>query len=153
MTAEELIDLALSEKLVKGDHLSGKEVAALKPKQRVFINGKHAVVIDVNKSGNNIELVYVKGRKAFGKEQYLDVELASSKTPVQAGKDVEEAVTKGMRKAFGKLENLVKICAKCEMVIPKYPGRYPQRCPECKMELEDLQNAPRYSEKKKSGSC
>lgn len=80
----------LIEKVVKGDELSGREVAQLKAKQHIFIKGKHAIVVDVNKKGNTAELVYVKGRKAFGKEQYLDVPLSAKSTGVAMGKPSDE---------------------------------------------------------------
>lgn len=79
----------LIEKIVRGDTLSGSDVAKLKSKEHIFVNGKHAVVIDVNVKGDNVELVYVKGRKAFGREQYLDVKKSDSTTPVAAGKEKE----------------------------------------------------------------
>lgn len=88
--AEQLIDTYLDEKVVKGKELSGKEVANLKAKQHIFIKGKHAVVVAVNKQGDNVELVYVKGRKAFGKEQYMDVPMKSTSTGVMMGKSVDD---------------------------------------------------------------
>ena len=70
MTAEQMIDNYISEKFDKGDALTGKQVATLKPKQHIFFDGKKAVVIAVNvdKKRRETELVYVKGRRAFGKE-------------------------------------------------------------------------------------
>lgn len=47
------------------------------------------------------------------------------------------------------------VCPSCDFAVPKYPGRYPGKCPECGEMLEkyekrkvkeDLQNAPAYSE-------
>ena len=72
----------LNEKYVKGEPLSGKEVAKLRSKEHVFVRGRHSVVVDVNVRGSNVELVYVKGRKAFGKEQYLDLRLGDRTTEV-----------------------------------------------------------------------
>ena len=84
---EQLIDLYLTEKIVKGQFLSGKQVAALSPKQHIFVDGKHAVVVAVNVDfkKKSAELIYVKGRKAFGKEQYLDVAFTNKETFVQFG--------------------------------------------------------------------
>ena len=61
-------------------------------------------------------------------------------------KYLAEKMTPGARKAYSKLENGGKVCADCRIIVPKYPGRYPQECPACGNELEDLQNSPRYSE-------
>ncbi len=88
--AEQLIDSYLSgvsEKIVKGQFLSGKQVAALDPKQHIFVDGKHAVVVAVNVDfkRKSTELVYVKGRKAFGKEQYLDIAFTNKETFIQVG--------------------------------------------------------------------
>lgn len=91
MNAEQLIDTYLCEKpkksIVKGPFLSGKQVAALSDKQHIFIDGKHAVVVsvDVSVKSKKSELVYVKGRKAFGREQYMDVPYNDMKTNIQAG--------------------------------------------------------------------
>ncbi len=57
-----------------------------------------------------------------------------------------EKLTKGMRNAYSRMEGHVKVCVDCRLVVPKYPGRYPQSCPECGDQLEDMQNAPVYSE-------
>lgn len=59
--------------------------------------------------------------------------------------NLEEALTRGMKRAMEKYSN-ARVCQKCQVWVPKYPGRYPRSCPECGMELEDLQNSPVYSE-------
>lgn len=56
-----------------------------------------------------------------------------------------ERLTRGIRNALER-NGGVKVCVGCSLMVPKYPGRYPQRCPECSKELEDFQNAPRYFE-------
>lgn len=60
-------------------------------------------------------------------------------------------VTKGMKKAYERLfsSSGVKKCGGCGTVVPRYPGRYPRTCPHCSGALEDLQNTPMYSERKK----
>lgn len=77
--------LEIKEKVVKGEFLTGREVAQLKQRQHIFIRGRHAVVVDVNRRGPNVELVYVKGRKAFGNEIYMDVPFNDMKTVIQMG--------------------------------------------------------------------
>ena len=79
----------VDEKIIKGPELSGQEVTLLKYREHIFINGKHAVVIDVKHRGNNVELVYVKGRKAFGREQYMDVPFNSPRTGILMGQKVD----------------------------------------------------------------
>jgi predicted Zn-ribbon and HTH transcriptional regulator len=146
--AEQLIDDIVKEKLVSGKPLSGPEVAELKPKQHVFINGRRAVIIDVSRQGNNVELVYMTGTRMYGPEKYLVVSANTSASPVLAA-DVEESykITRGMKRAYEKVGKLV--CRKCGMTVPRYPGRYPSRCPDCGGQLEDLQNSPRYSESRR----
>lgn len=58
---------------------------------------------------------------------------------------LDEKLTRGIKNALGKSGGK-KGCPHCKLLVPKYPGRYPNNCPECGKELEDLQNAPRYSE-------
>lgn len=58
---------------------------------------------------------------------------------------LEEKLTRGIKNAIER-NGGSKACVGCSLVIPKYPGRYPQKCPECGDEVEDLQNSPRYSE-------
>lgn len=147
MIAEQLIDKYLNEKLVPADSLSGKDIAKLKGRENIYVNGRRAVVVSVSTKGNTVELIYVKGRKVFGKEQYLDISLNATTTPVQSSKEVYEGhtVTQGMRRAYEK-HGGVKCCKECELLVPKYPGRYPNKCPSCGAELEDLQNSPKYSE-------
>lgn len=74
----QLAEQLIAEKIVAGQALSGREVSQLRPKQHIFVRGQHAVVVDVTTRGNNVELVYVKGRKAFGREQYMDIPLNAS---------------------------------------------------------------------------
>ena len=81
----------LIERVVKGDKLSGKQVSQLKSKQHIFVNGKHAVVVDAKVNGKNVELVYVKGRKAFGKEQYLDIPVDATTTDIMSGKSDDDS--------------------------------------------------------------
>ena len=89
MTAEQLIDTYLDEKQVKGLFLTGKQVAALSDKQHIFVGGKKAVVVTVNVDYKRKEsnLVYVKGRKAFGKELDMVIPYNDMKTVVQASFD------------------------------------------------------------------
>lgn len=48
----------------------------------------------------------------------------------------EAKITKGMANTMkGNKE-----CTGCGMKIPKYPGRYPKKCPECGMELAHSNN-------------
>lgn len=61
-----------------------------------------------------------------------------------------EKLTRGIRNALEKAGG-VKVCSSCRLMVPRYPGRYPQKCPECGDELEDLQNAPTYSESLEEG--
>ena len=155
MNAEQLIDQLLEGrggKLVKGKVLSGAEVAALSPKQGILVNGKRCVVIDVNKKGNIIELVYSKGVRKFSKDLFLEVRITDKTTPVQAytkedpkGRDIwiyrrepamaTEAITRGMKNAYSKRENKMT-CLACGMPVPRYPGRYPNKCTECGAEFE-----------------
>lgn len=148
--AEQLIDEIVSEKLVSGKTLSGAEVANLKPKQHVFVNGKRAVVFDVARRGNDVELSYMTGTKLLGPEKYLVVSVNASSTPVNVATEVNEGfkITRGMKRAYERM-NGVKKCPGCGMVVPRYPGRYPSKCPHCGGKLEDFQNSPRYSENKK----
>jgi len=37
-------------------------------------------------------------------------------------------ITKGMAKAMG---GSVCTCSGCNLAIPRYRGRYPQKCPDC----------------------
>jgi len=100
MNAEQLIDQYLAElaprisqatkqakkrgySISKGDTLSGADLLQLKPKQGILVKGRRAVVVDVTSKGDKVELIYVKGAKAFGKEQYLDVKKTDKETPVQ----------------------------------------------------------------------
>jgi hypothetical protein len=48
-------------------------------------------------------------------------------------KVIDEALTKGMKNAIKgpKLK-----CKECNLPVPKYKGRYPGKCPDCKGELE-----------------
>jgi predicted RNA-binding Zn-ribbon protein involved in translation (DUF1610 family) len=48
---------------------------------------------------------------------------------------IAEAITKGMRNAFSKQENKTT-CPECGMAIPRYPGKYPSRCPNCGEQFE-----------------
>ena len=82
--AEQLI-----EKITKGEFLTGREVAQLSQREHIFVKGRHAAVVDVNRKGNIIELVYVKGRKAFGREQYMDIPFNDMKTVIQKGVKID----------------------------------------------------------------
>lgn len=81
----------LNERWIKGDVLSGKEVAKLTHRQHIFVNGKHSIVVDVNVRGDNVELIYVKGRKKFGREIYMDLKLSDRKTPILLAIPVDPA--------------------------------------------------------------
>ena len=48
-------------------------------------------------------------------------------------KVIDEALTKGMKNAMRKGAKLQ--CKDCGQAVPKYKGRYPGKCPECKGEL------------------
>lgn len=150
--AEQLIDEFVTEKLVAGKVLSGAEVQNLKSKQHVFINGKRAVVFDSVRRGNDVELTYMTGTKLLGPEKYLVVSATASSTPVSAADEVNEGykITRGMKKAYERISSAlgVKQCPDCDSIIPRYPGRYPSKCPYCGGTLEDLQNSPKYSEGK-----
>lgn len=48
-------------------------------------------------------------------------------------KAIDEALTKGMKRA---MSNGAKFqCKECGQPVPRYPGRYPCSCPECRGEL------------------
>lgn len=79
----------LIEKIIKGPELSGREVADLKYREHIFVNRRHAVVIDTKVKGNTVELVYVKGRKAFGPELYMDIPLNAPKTGILKGEKID----------------------------------------------------------------
>ncbi len=90
MTAEQLIDQLLEAKqktkygaVVKGDELSGSEIASLRPKQAILVKGKRAVVLGVVSKGNNIELTYAAGAKTFSRDRYLTIKKTDQKTSVQ----------------------------------------------------------------------
>lgn len=165
--------MRLHEKLRPDKWLSAKEVAALKSKEHIFVNNLHSVVVDVATRGSNVELVYVVGRKAFGKEQYMDIPLATSRTVIQSAQDDSglevpidyagesvftaesliskylEGMSKGLHRAYSKLESdrFKFRCKDCGFAVPKYPGRYPAKCAHCGGDqFEDLQSAPVYSE-------
>lgn len=55
-------------------------------------------------------------------------------------------VTRGMFNHHNRThgENAWHICAKCDLVIPRYPGRYPKRCPCCGC---DMSHQPGYPSK------
>lgn len=150
MTLAKRLISEIAEALVAGKSLSGKEVAELQPKQHVFINGKRAIVLDVLRSGSSVDLIYMTGTKLLGPEKTLTVPLSSSTSGVYAAVDVVEGykITRGMKKAYEKLSASrgVRRCPSCDSIIPKYPGKYPSKCPHCKGELEDYQNSPVYSE-------
>ena len=40
-----------------------------------------------------------------------------------------EALTPGAARAISKLGT--RPCATCGFALPKYPGRYPSKCPQC----------------------
>jgi rubrerythrin len=50
-----------------------------------------------------------------------------------------EKATKGMNNAYRELarKNPAHTCPQCGLVIPKYPGRYPEKCPECGTPLKE----------------
>ena len=152
MNAEKLIDRHLGEKVqtVKGKVLSGVEVSKLKYKKAILVNNKRAVVLDINVKGQEVEVVYTPGAKVSGRDRYISVKLSDKTTPIQLFTRVDESITKGMRNAYGRLENNVRTCNSCSATIPKYPGRYPDSCPACGEKFEDLQSTPRYSEQKRS---
>jgi hypothetical protein len=150
--AEQLITNLLegrSGRMTKGEFLTGSQVAALKPKQGILINGRRAVVIDVVRQGNNVELTYARGARSFSKDLLLIIRIQDKITPVQmyarsdpTSKDVwiyrpgqDEGITRGMKNAYAKQENK-KTCPACGTAVPKYPGRYPNKCPECGAEYE-----------------
>jgi len=41
------------------------------------------------------------------------------------------AMTPGAMKAIAKIAAKRKPCAECGFPLPKYPGRYPSKCPNC----------------------
>ena len=129
----------ITEKLIAGEALSGIEVAGLKPKQHVFINGMRSVIFDAKKVGDSVEVVYMTGTKLYGPEKYLVVSYNAKATPIFSALEVNEGfkITRGMKRAYEKM-NGVKKCPECGMVIPRYPGRYPSRCPHCSAELADF---------------
>lgn len=49
----------------------------------------------------------------------------------------EAGPTRGMKNAYRRMEN-VRECASCGLTVPRYPGRYPSKCPECGAELMEL---------------
>lgn len=75
----------LDEKILKGEEMTGREIASLKPREHIFVKGKHAVVVDVSVKGLNVELIYVKGRKAFGREIYMDIPYDDRRTGILRG--------------------------------------------------------------------
>lgn len=87
MIAEGLIDGVLSEKVRKGQVLSGKQIAALDSRQHIYVDGKHALVVDVNVNfrTKTVELIYIKGRKFFGREIYADYMFDDRPTNVRVG--------------------------------------------------------------------
>ena len=140
--AEQLIDELLEIRygaVQKGAALTGADVAALAARQHILVDGQRSVVVDVSKKGNEVELVYIKGAKKFGKEKFLVVQMSDKETPVQLYTrfGYDEGLTKGMRNAYSRNENKM-VCQECGLPVPKYPGRYPRLCPECGAELECL---------------
>lgn len=147
VTARDLISIYLDEKkpgaVVKGETLSGSDVAALKPKQGILVDGRRAVVIDVEKSGSDVTLIYSKGVRKTGRDKIITVSVSDKETPVQyysrkpleAAEHLIEKLTRGMRNAYSRQEN-VKRCPECGLSVPRYPGKYPKACPDCGAELE-----------------
>ena len=39
--------------------------------------------------------------------------------------------TKGLLNSLGRNKELKKVCDKCGMMMPKYSGKYPEKCPSC----------------------
>ena len=138
MNAERLIDELLEARMriVKGDFLSPREVLGLRSKQGVLVRGKRAVIVDISsfKDRGGVEMlsvIYIKGAKSFGREQSLVVPMSDRETPIQLYKKIEiEGMTKGMKNVLQKQQSKTS-CGSCGFKIPKYPGAYPAKCPEC----------------------
>jgi len=43
---------------------------------------------------------------------------------------LDEALTNGIKNAFKKMK-VKKTCPNCGFHLPSYPGKYPNKCPEC----------------------
>jgi hypothetical protein len=43
---------------------------------------------------------------------------------------LDEALTNGMRNALSKMK-VKSVCKNCDLHIPTYPGKYPNKCPSC----------------------
>jgi len=123
---------------VKGESLSGAEVASLKPRDSIIVDGYRSRVIEVQRKGSEVTLVYVKGASSFGAERFLVVNYNDSVTAVQLfGHAYLESATPGMKNAMKRSLEAKFVCKKCEAPIPKYPGRYPGKCPDCGGKLEE----------------
>jgi len=141
MLAEQLIDKYLSNKslnerkIVKGEALSGKEVAyLLEPKQAILIKNKRGVVIDVNVEDNQVELIYALGVRSF-KERYYVCNLNDPSTDIKLY-SIKEELTLGVKNAIGR--GRVKIrCPNCNFPLPIYPGQYPKKCVDCGKVIEE----------------
>lgn len=133
------------QKVIKAQVLSGELVSALNYRQPILINGKRGVVIEVNKRGDEIELVYALGHKKFSKDRSLILSMKDKTTPIQLYYRVQENspaerlitemvdpghYSKGMLNAFQRQQGARK-CPSCGFQVPRYPGSYPQRCLRC----------------------
>ena len=128
-------------------YLSGTEVAALRPGQTIKVSSKPSVVGKVLRNAETVELYYNGGDLSFNITDLKTPIEYFTLTKVSVEEIIDEKITHGMKRAMGRYENNRAICIDCNLVIPKYPGRYPSKCVECGGQLEDLQNSPSYSER------